>query len=180
MSKLMMKLTIGSEAVFFICLLVAYLYFWRAGNFQKEATEHLHIKTTALFSIALLSSSFTFYMAERRERKQQGSGKIWLLVTILLGLIFLSGQGHEYYRLIEEKLLISKNEFGSSFYTLTGFHGLHVLIGLIILCIAFSLIWKGTVKNNISLLQTIGIYWHFVDIVWIFVFTTIYVLPYLV
>src|SRR5689334_5351739 len=117
MSKLMMKLTIGSEAVFFICLIVAYLYFWRGGNFQKEATEHLNIKTTGLFTLALVASSFTFWMAERKEKKQEGSVKAWLVATLVLGIIFLCGQGTEYYRLMKENLLISKNEFGSSFYT---------------------------------------------------------------
>jgi heme/copper-type cytochrome/quinol oxidase subunit 3 len=181
MNKLMMKLTIGSEAIFFICLIVTYLYFWKSGDFQKEVAEHLHIKTTALFTMLLLSSSFTFWKAEKNHRKENNKAvKGWLMATILLGVIFLVGQGHEYYNLIKENVLISKSEFGSSFYTLTGFHGLHVVIGLIILMIVLLLNSKGYLKNNSSsVISTVGIYWHFVDAVWIFVFTTIYILPYI-
>jgi heme/copper-type cytochrome/quinol oxidase subunit 3 len=178
----MMKLTIGSEAIFFLSLIVAYLYFWRSGNFQKEVAEHLHIKTTALFTVLLLSSSFTFWRAEKNHRQENRKAvKGWLIATILLGAIFLAGQGHEYYNLIQEDVWVSKNEFGSSFYTLTGFHGLHVLIGLIVLLIVLALAMNGYLLNkNSSVLKTVGIYWHFVDVVWIFVFTTIYVLPHMV
>jgi heme/copper-type cytochrome/quinol oxidase subunit 3 len=181
MNKLMMKLTIGTESVFFLSLIVAYLYFWRSGNFQKEATDHLNIQLTGLFTIFLLSSSFTFWRAERNYSKGRNKNmKGWLIATILLGIVFLAGQGHEYYKLITEDLTISKSEFGSSFYTLTGFHGLHVLIGLIILSIVLALSIGGHFKErSSSVISTVGLYWHFVDIVWIFVFTTIYVLPYI-
>jgi heme/copper-type cytochrome/quinol oxidase subunit 3 len=181
-NKLMIKLTIGSEAIFFICLMVAYLYFWKSGNFQTAAAGHLDIKKTGVFTFLLLSSSFSFSKAENNykhghERNMKG----WLLITIFLGLIFLAGQAHEYYNLLNENLTMSKSEFGSSFYTLTGFHGLHVLIGLILLSILFVLTVKGYFKNrSSSVITTIGIYWHFVDVVWIFVFTLIYVLPYIV
>jgi heme/copper-type cytochrome/quinol oxidase subunit 3 len=182
MNKLMMKLTIGSEALFFLSLIVAYLYFWRSGHFQKEAAEHLHIKTTGLFTLILLSSSFTFWRAEKNhEKENRKSVNRWLIATIGLGTIFLAGQAREYYNLIKEDVLISKSEFGSSFYTLTGFHGLHVLIGLIILLIILFLTIKGHLGDNKSnVLKTVGIYWHFVDAVWICVFTTIYVLPYII
>lgn len=177
----MMKLTIGSEAIFFLCLIVAYLYFWRSAHFQKEVSEHLDIKTTGMFTILLISSSFTFWRAEKNHKKENSKAvKGWLVATILLGIIFLAGQGHEYYKLIKENVLISKSEFGSSFYTLTGFHGLHVLIGLIILIIVLLLTLRGYLLNkNSTALSAVGIYWHFVDVVWIFVFTTIYVLPHI-
>jgi heme/copper-type cytochrome/quinol oxidase subunit 3 len=181
MNKLMMKLTIGSEAIFFLALIVAYLYFWRSGHFQKEVAEHLSIKTTGLFTIILLSSSFTFWRAEVKHNKQNDKAtKLWLTITVLLGIIFLSGQGNEYYKLVNENVLVSRNEFGSSFYTLTGFHALHVLIGLIILLIVLLLVAQGHLSNvNNTVIRTVGIYWHFVDAVWICVFTTIYVLPYI-
>jgi len=181
MNRLMMKLTIGSEAIFFLCLIVSYLYFWRSGNFQKEVATHLHIKTTGLFTILLLCSSFTFWKAEQNHQRENFTRvKAWLIATILLGVIFLAGQGHEYYNLIKENVLINKNEFGSNFYALTGFHGLHVLIGLVVLIIVLLLTLNGFLRNkSSSVLSTVGIYWHFVDVVWIFVFTTIYVLPYI-
>ncbi|MGZ3951510.1 MAG: cytochrome c oxidase subunit 3 [Flavisolibacter sp.] len=181
MNKLMMKLTIGSEAIFFICLIVSYLYFWRSGNFQKEITEHLNIRTTGLFTAILLGSSFTFRQAEKDHAKENTKAtKLWLIITIALGAIFLSGQAHEYYKLMKENVLISKSEFGSCFYTLTGFHGLHVLIGLIILLIVLALTTNGhLLHKKSSVLKTVGIYWHFVDVVWLFVFATIYILPYI-
>lgn len=181
MNKLMMKLTVGTEAIFFIALIVSYLYFWRNSSFQREVAEHLNIKTTGLFTLFLLSSSFSFWRAERNY--MNGNHKrmnAWLSATIILGLIFLAGQGHEYYKLLTENVTISKSEFGSSFYTLTGFHGLHVFIGLIVLSILLTLSIKGAFKtSSSSVVSTIGIYWHFVDVVWIFVFTTIYVLPHI-
>lgn len=178
----MMKLVVGSEAMFFIALLISYLFFWRSGHFQKEVVAHLNIKLTGIFTVFLLSSSFTFWMVERsHEKKKHGAMKIWLLVTILLGLVFLAGQGHEYYNLIRGNLTISKGEFGSSFYTLTGFHGLHVFVGLITLTIVLLLALQGHFKNHASsVISTVGIYWHFVDVVWIFVFTIVYVIPYLI
>lgn len=177
-----MKLTIGSEAIFFICLIVSYLYFWRSGHFQKEVVEHLSIQPAAVFTLFLAGSSFTFMGAERAFRRgNAGRMKTWLTITLLFGIIFLAGQGHEYYKLIREKLTISQSEFGSSFYTLTGFHGLHVLVGLVLLLIVLLLTLHGYFKDrSSSVVSTIGLYWHFVDIVWLFVFTTIYVLPYLV
>jgi heme/copper-type cytochrome/quinol oxidase subunit 3 len=181
MNRLMMKLTIGTEAILFVCLIVAYLYFWRSGNFQKEVAEHLSVKTTGIFTAVLLFSSFTFWRAERNHTKENTKAtKGWLLVTILLGITFLIGQGREYYKLIQEQVLISKSEFGSSFYTLTGFHGLHVFIGLVILVIVLALTMRGYLLDKTSsVIKTVGIYWHFVDAVWVFVFTTIYVLPYI-
>lgn len=180
-NKLMMKLTIGSEAIFFISLIMAYLFFWKSGHFAAAVTQHLHVLLTSLFTLLLVSSSLTFFLAERSYKKKKfTSMKIWLLTTILLGIIFLAGQGHEYYELIQKQVTISQSEFGSSFFALTGFHGLHVLIGLILLLIIFFLFMTGYFMNrSTSLIRTIGIYWHFIDAVWLVVFTIIYLLPYI-
>lgn len=182
MNKLMMRLTIGSEAIFFICLIVTYLFFWRAGSFQHEAAAHLHLKTTGLFTVLLLASSFTYWRAEKNHQRRNDRGvKGWLLATLVLGSIFLAGQVHEYYKLLGENVWISESAFGSSFYTLTGFHGLHVLIGLIVLVIVLLLVWNGHLQDKRSaIISTVGIYWHFVDVVWVFVFTTVYLLPHLI
>lgn len=176
-----MKLTVGSEAVFFLALIVAYLYFWRSGHVQQQVTEHLNVKRTGLFTLFLLGSSFTFWRAEKNyEQSNSGRMKMWLVATLVLGFIFLLGQGHEYYNLIGEGVVVSQNEFASSFYTLTGFHGLHVLIGLLVIGIMLALMINGALDHkHASVIRTVGIYWHFVDVVWIFVFTTIYVLPYI-
>lgn len=100
---------------------------------------------------------------------------MWLALTIFLGLFFLFGQGTEYLKLYKLNFTISKNVFGSAFFTLTGFHGLHVLIGLIVLSIVLMMQLSGrfrTIEN--TALSTASIYWHFVDAVWIVVFSVVY------
>ena len=177
-NKLMMKLLIASEAFFFLSLMVAYVYFWRAAHFREEALQQLDIRTSGLFTALLLSSSLTFFLSERAHAKQRfKSASRWLGLTVALGVIFLLGQGHEYYKLLSKNLTLSTDEFGTSFYTLTGFHGLHVLLGIVLLGTILGLSVKGYLRKNHSVLATAGIYWHFVDAVWVVVFTLIYVLP---
>lgn len=176
----MMLLLIGSEAIFFISLIMGYVFFWRTGNYQSAVKTMLDIKLTGLFSILLFTSSFTFWMAERQYKKgEQKKLKMWLLATIVLGTVFMLGQGHEYYTLLSKNLTLSSSEFGTSFYTLTGFHGLHVLIGIVMLIILFILTLQDFFTRKSTVLSTIGIYWHFVDAVWLVVFTIVYVIPYL-
>ena len=178
-NKLLIKLFIASEALFFLSLMVAYVYFWQAAHFRKEALDHLSITTTGTFTVLLVLSSLTFWLSERmHHRGLIRASSFFLLVTILLGCIFLVGQAHEYYKLINEDITIGKDEFGTSFFTLTGFHGLHVLLGLITLGILCYLLIKGHLRDKgNSTLAAVGIYWHFVDVVWLAVFTLIYVLP---
>lgn len=177
-NKLMMKLFIASEAFFFLSLMVAYAYFWQAAHFREEALQRLDIKASGVFTVLLLCSSLTFFLSERAHaRTQFKSAAFWLAATVVLGLIFLLGQAHEYYKLISKDLTLSTDEFGTSFYTLTGFHGLHVLFGLIFLSILLALSVRGYLKKQHNVVATAGIYWHFVDAVWLLVFTLIYVLP---
>ena len=174
-----MKLLIATEALFFISLIIAFVYFAFRPGYDERSIRLLDLKTTGTFSILLFSSSFTFWRAEVNFDKGRPKGlKIWLLLTILLGGIFLFGQGKEYWRLIHEQLTISSNLFGTSFFTLTGFHGFHVFVGLVILSIILALAFLGDFDNPGSpALRTVGLYWHFVDIVWLFVFSIVYVLP---
>ncbi len=176
----MMKLVVGTEAMFFVSLIMAFVYMAYNSGFEPYEVSKLDIKTTGIFTLFLFSSSFTFWLAEKKYKKGNiKSLKIWLVTTILLGAIFLFGQGEEYIRLINENITLSGSVFGTSFYALTGFHGLHVFIGLIILSIILIMTMIGDFNNSSSnVITTVGIYWHFVDIVWIFVFTVVYVLPY--
>lgn len=176
----MMWLVVGSEAIFFISLIMSYVYFWQTGNDGVAVKSLLDIKSTAVFTFLLISSSFTFWLAERFYKKGESKKiKTWLLATIVLGAVFLIGQGREYYRLLQNHLTLSSGLFGTTFYTLTGFHGLHVLLGLVMLIILFILTLQGFFERRSSVLSTIGIYWHFVDVVWIAVFTVVYVVPYI-
>ncbi|MEP6626392.1 MAG: heme-copper oxidase subunit III [Ginsengibacter sp.] len=179
MNKTMMKLVIGTEGMFFICLIMSFVYMAFTTGFEPHQLHALDIKKTGILTIVLIASSFTFWMADRNYKKSNIANlKIWLAVTILLGAIFLFGQGKEYWRLVNDHITLGSGVFGTSFYTLTGFHGFHVFAGLVILCIILSLTFMGDFnKSNSNVITTVGYYWHFVDIVWIVVFTVVYVLP---
>jgi len=178
-NKLMMKMVVGTETIFFIALMITYVYFSVTPGFSRSSQQLLDIKTAGLFSILLFSSSFTFWRAEvNYYRGNFQRLKIWLGLTILLGMVFLFGQGQEYWRLLHENFSISKDMFGTNFFTLTGFHSLHVLMGLILLTVILTLILQGEFEDSSStVISTAGIYWHFVDIVWLVVFLLVYVLP---
>ncbi len=178
-SNLIMKLIVGSEAVFFLSLIMAFVYFTYTPGLNPQAVQSLNLTTTGLFTGLLLFSSFTFWRAEvsfKQGRPAQLRG--WLLATLVLGLFFLIGQGFEYGHLFREQITVSKGTFSTSFFTLTGFHGLHVLVGLIILGIVLYLAVLGDFDSpGSSVINSVGIYWHFVDIVWLVVFVLVYVLP---
>ena len=98
----------------------------------------------------------------------------WLGLTILLGGVFMVGQGLEYRELFQNGVTVSTNLFATTFFTLTGFHGLHVCVGLVMLLIAFGLGLAGDFEQGPSyLLKAVGLYWHFVDVVWVFVLTVV-------
>lgn len=181
-NKLMMKLVIGTEAIFFLSLMLGYVYFYVRPGYDAKSIGLLDLKSTGLFSLLLFSSSFTFWRAERNFKQgNTGRLKAWLALTILLGAVFLFGQGKEYLRLIHQQLTISKDIFGTSFFTLTGFHGLHMIIGLILLSVVLLLaFWGDFDEPGSSVISTAGLYWHFVDAVWLVVFSLIYVLPHIV
>ncbi|MBF9254046.1 heme-copper oxidase subunit III [Pontibacter sp. 172403-2] len=178
-NRLMMFLVIGTEAIFFLSLIFAFVYFAFEPGYDNHTWQLLNIKSTGIFSVLLFASSFTFWRAEKSYKKGEVKRlKRWLFATIGLGTVFLFGQGREYWSLLHEDLTISKNNFGTSFYTLTGFHGLHVFIGLVILAIVLKLAAAGDFDEpDSSVINTVGIYWHFVDVVWLVVFTVVYVLP---
>jgi len=176
----MIKMLVFTEIFFFMSLIMSYVYMVYYGNARStNELNALHISTTGIFTLVLITSSFTFYIAERNFLKGNiPQLKCWLSVTILLGIIFLLGQGSEYYRLINEQITLGASVFGSNFFTLTGFHGFHVFVGLILISVLLTMTILGDFNNKEStVIQTVGIYWHFVDIVWIIVFIVIYVLP---
>jgi heme/copper-type cytochrome/quinol oxidase subunit 3 len=180
MNKTMIKMLVFTEVFFFLSLIMAYVYMVYYGDTRStKELQALHISTTSLFTLVLLGSSLTFYIAERNYLKGNIKQlKTWLIITIILGAIFLVGQGNEYYRLINEQITLGASIFGTNFFTLTGFHGFHVFVGLILISILLTMAFLGDFKDkNSTVIQTIGIYWHFVDAVWIVVFTIVYVLP---
>jgi len=179
--KLMMKLVVGTEAMFFVCLMMAFIYFSLLPGFAPHQLHDLDIKATGFFSIMLFSSSFTYWRAETNfNNGRLKRFKCWVLLTLALGSTFLIGQCNEYLKLLHNDITISSSTFGTSFFTLTGFHGLHVFVGLIIISIVTCMAFLGDYDHSkSSVVSTVGIYWHFVDIVWLFVFFIVYVIPHL-
>jgi cytochrome c oxidase subunit III len=139
-NKILIRLFIGSEAMFFLSLIIGYLYYTAYSPEWKNSENYLDIKKTIALSVTLLLSSVTISFSEKMKEEGNIKGEIALLVlTIILGTIFLTGQLMEYIRLFQKELYPETSIFGTAFYTLTGFHGLHVFIGIICLIILFSL-----------------------------------------
>ena len=174
-----MALFLISEGAFFGFLIIAYVYFHGAVKTGPDAANSLHPLRTGLYTICLLASSFTMWRAEVNHRRdqQRSTFSYWLMATIGLGLLFIFGQAQEYLQLYQSNVTVSRNVFGTSFFTLTGFHGLHVAMGLIALSVLFGLSFKGNVKA--PAIRSIALYWHFVDWVWVVIFSVIYLWAYI-
>jgi len=167
-----------SEAGFFGALILAFLCF----NLQPQpgpSAKELDLARTLIFSVCLFASSFTIWRSEMALHRGNTRGMIaWLMLTIALGGIFIGGQAIEYGQILGSGAQIGTNLFTTSFFTLTGFHGIHVIVGLLIMIIILVLALAGDFNEKPPPgLKMVAIYWHFVDIVWIFVLTTAYIIP---
>jgi cytochrome c oxidase subunit 3 len=130
-------------------------------------------------SLILISSSFTFHGVEVAVKKHGQSGVPWLLFTIVLGTVFLSVQAWEWMHLHHKGLWFNEGGiYGSCFFVTTGFHGMHVFIGLLLLtwCLIRQVFTRGFTGERHAALDNVGLYWHFVDAVWIVVYTSFYVI----
>jgi cytochrome c oxidase subunit 1/cytochrome c oxidase subunit I+III len=174
-NQVSMMCFIASEAFFFIMLLIAYI-FYNFSQHPNPGAQLLNPLRTGIFTLCLLASSFTYWRAEKRLESQDPTGFLfWLAATLVLGAVFLTGQGLEYFELFQKGLRAGTDLFSASFFMVTGLHGLHVLIGLAGLFIVLAMALAGDFKaGKIAAVKTMGLYWHFVDVVWIAVFTTIY------
>jgi len=157
---------IASESVFFLAIVLAYVAYRDAG--LATAKANLDVVRTAVFSIALFASSGTMAMAASAR-----SGA-WLAATMVLGAIFLIGQGTEYARLLNEGIGPGSALFGTTFFTLTGLHGIHVLAGLVALAALFTANLGRARAVHAVAWEAVGFYWHFVDAVWVVVFSVVY------
>jgi heme/copper-type cytochrome/quinol oxidase subunit 3 len=175
-NKLGMILFIASESIFFALLILAYALLHNAPQNGPTAANSLNPLVTGFFSLFLFSSSYTVWRAVKNRREgNRPRMLLWLGVTILFGIIFLSGQGLEWSLLIRSGTTISTNTFGTTFFTLTGFHGLHVIIGLVLLGLMLALSLPAQVKHpQANTVDTISLYWHFVDGVWVVIFSLVY------
>ena len=170
---------ISSEALIFANFIAAYLYLEiRNGNWLLPTDLTYPLINTFI----LLASSFpAHYLVGRGAAKGNMRNVKWgLFLTALLGAIFLFGQAYEYTGLFGDHFTLSSSVFGSSFFMLTGFHGLHVTVGVIFLVICLLRALRGdfTQKNHFAV-QAAEMYWHFVDGVWVVVFSLVYLLPHI-
>ncbi len=173
--RLAMLLFVASEAVFFILLILAYVVYHATSPSAADASRYLDVPKTGIFTACLISSSFTMWRADIRFSNGGGRAALaWLFVTIALGAVFLAGQGAEYASLIRENVILSRDLFGTTFFTVTGFHGLHVFTGLIMLGTLFGLGLKRSIERRPEAIDAISIYWHFVDAVWVVIFPVVY------
>jgi heme/copper-type cytochrome/quinol oxidase subunit 3 len=172
-------LFIFSEVVFFGSLILSYVYYRASVPDVASQSRQLDVPLTAVFSLFLFSSSFTIWRADRALAGGRYNAFLaWLGATIALGLVFLVGQGLEYARLFEENTTASSSLFGSAFFTLTGFHGFHVLGGLVALSILLGLGIRGVFRGGRTAApEAVSLYWHFVDAVWVFLLAVIYLWP---
>jgi cytochrome c oxidase subunit 1/cytochrome c oxidase subunit I+III len=169
---------IASEAGFFLILIVAFVVF-NAGarNDPASLSRLLDVPKTGAFTACLLASSGTLWLSERAlDRDRNPMAVAWLAVTLALGAVFMVGQAGEYLGLFHRGVGVATNLFATTFFTLTGFHGLHVTIGLVALGILLARAVAGDFRGRRSaVLRAVGLYWHFVDVVWLVVFTLVYV-----
>jgi cytochrome c oxidase subunit 3/cytochrome o ubiquinol oxidase subunit 3 len=175
--KVAMACLIVAESAIFTIFLVAYLFY--IGKSLIGPTPHEVLEIPIFFTICLLSSSLTIHFSGQALQRGKRSAflSLWSL-TILLGGLFLFGTGREWHRLIYERgLTISTNLFGTTYYSLVGLHAFHVTAGMIMLFIVAIFAFAGRVGAEHSRrIEVLSLYWHFVDAVWVVVFTVVYVL----
>jgi len=177
--KLGMWIFLSSEVIFFGALIITFLIYKDRVGHLSPGHDVLNINITSLITFILLSSSLTMVLglsAIQQDKIEQG--KYWLLATALLGTIFVGIQIYEYVELVHEGLTIAGSLYGSAFFTLTGFHGTHVAIGVLMLLITVGMTHAGcfSAKNALPV-EIVGLYWHFVDLVWLVIFTLVYLIP---
>jgi cytochrome c oxidase subunit 3 len=171
----MVGLIIAESAIFTI-FVVAYLFYLGkslGGPSPKQVLELPILNTICLLSS---SASITFAVSALR-RGREDLFRIWWFVTIALGAYFLAGTAYEWGRLIHAGLTISTNLFGTTFYSLVGLHASHVVVGLLALTLVLVFALRGAVKSeHVERIEVLALYWHFVDAIWVAVFTVVYVI----
>jgi cytochrome c oxidase subunit I len=177
--KLAIWAFIGSECLFFGSLIATYMAYRGASVVGPQPHEILNIPVTTLSTFDLLMSSLLMVLALAAvQRGDRFQSRLWLGGTALFGLIFLGFQAYEFTAFVHEGLTLQRNLFGSTFFVLTGFHGGHVALGVLWLVSLLVLHLRGRldVRDSIKV-EIAGLYWHFVDIVWIVIFTLVYLVP---
>ena len=176
--KLLMWVFLGSDCLFFGALIATYMVYRGQSLNGPYPNDIIDVPITTISTFVLLCSSFAMVqaLAATNANNQRGI-KIWLLATIIMGSIFIAFQIYEFNTFKNEGLALGTNLFGASFFTLTGFHGAHVTLGIIWLLGLYIISFKGRLGPATALdVELAGLYWHFVDIVWIVIFTLLYLI----
>jgi len=178
-TKLAMWLFLGSECLLFGGLISTYMLYRNRHSENLGPDQLWDIPFTSASSFVLLTSSLTMVLAVSAANRQDlRNTKIYLTVTALLGGLFVAGQIYEFTTFYREGLGFTTSLFSSSFFTLTGFHGVHVSIGIIMLIATVGMLSKDKISGDkAEAVEMVGLYWHFVDIVWIIIFTLVYLIP---
>jgi cytochrome c oxidase subunit 3 len=176
--KMAFWLFIGSECLLFGSLIATYLVYEGRRVAGPTTHEILNIPLTSLSTFDLLMSSLAMVLALAAvARGDKLWSRIWLATTALLGLVFLSFQAYEFTQFVREGLTLQVNLFGSTFFVLTGFHGGHVFVGVMWLLTLLFRSFQGKLGPDKALnVEIAGLYWHFVDVVWIVIFTVVYLI----
>jgi cytochrome c oxidase subunit 3/cytochrome o ubiquinol oxidase subunit 3 len=168
-----------TEAAFFSTLIMAYVIFLRNGGQPPTPRDTLTLPLVIVNTFCLLTSSYTIHRADKSlQAERRGPFWSWWALTILLGVLFLVGTAVEWRGLIHDHgLTIGRNMFGTTYYTLVGFHAFHVSLGVAALSVVLGLSLGGQLRGPTPLpVVLVGWYWHFVDVVWVVVFLVVYVL----
>jgi heme/copper-type cytochrome/quinol oxidase subunit 3 len=178
-TKLGMWVFLGSDCLLFGALISTYLLLRHRSVQGLGPSDVFDIPFTSVSSFVLLMSSLTMALAVAAiARGDVRRNRIWLVTTAMLGATFIGGQVYEFTTFYREGLGYTTNIFGSAFYTLTGFHGVHVSVGIIMLLSLFVMSVRGNLgPERAEAVEIVGLYWHFVDIVWILIFTVVYLIP---
>ena len=176
--KMLFWAFLGSECMFFGSLIATYLVYRGRDTVGPHPHEVLNIPFTSFSAFVLLMSSLTMVLALAAVQHGNLRGtKIWLAATALLGMTFIAGQCYEFTHFFYDGLKLQSNLFGCTFFVLTGFHGTHVTVGVIWLWSLFMMAVRGKLPVERALdVEIAGLYWHFVDVVWIAIFTLVYLI----
>ena len=169
---------LGSEFLFFGAFISSFLHYENNLN-DGPGVELFDIPFTSISSFVLLMSSVTMVLAHSAHvRGDMRRMRLWVLATALQGMVFIGGQVFEFTTFVKEGMAFTTSPFSSAFFALTGFHGAHVTVGILMLLSLAGLTKLDRVKPDQHIkTEMIGLYWHFVDIIWIIIFTVVYLIP---
>jgi cytochrome c oxidase subunit 3/cytochrome o ubiquinol oxidase subunit 3 len=178
-TKLAMWLFLSSECLLFGALITTYVLYRGASVEGPYPADVFDIAYTSVSSFVLLASSLTMVLALAAAQDRDFTRmRLWLLATAMLGMTFVGGQVYEFTAFYNEGLSLTQNLFGTTFFVLTGFHGVHVTVGILMLLSLTGLSFADRLPEDPAFpVEMVGLYWHFVDIVWIIIFTVVYLIP---